>query len=79
MMAERRTNPLEYSKEMEVIDYDMMGKYLEHVRNYDYQKYIDFDVEQALMKERLSLEDYEVILSPAALPYFRRNGKKGCF
>lgn len=75
-MAEKRTNPMEYRKGMEIISSDILDKVLKTVDNYDYQKFTKLDVEQALLKENLSMEDYGSLLSPAAIPYLEEMAKK---
>lgn len=75
-MTVKKTNPMEYKKEMEVIDSDMMEIILKQVEAYNYQKYTGEDVEQALLKEQLSLDDYGAILSPAAVPYLEKMAQK---
>ncbi|HEY5557444.1 2-iminoacetate synthase ThiH [Acetobacterium sp.] len=75
-MTIKRTNPMEYSKGMEIIDSDMMEKILKLLGNYDYQEYTDVDVKQALLKEHLSIDDFGAILSPAAMPYLENMAKK---
>jgi len=75
-MTIKKTNPMEYSEGMEIIDSDMMDCILKLVENYDYKQYTDADVKKALNKEQLTLDDYGVILSPAALPYLEELAKK---
>lgn len=75
-MPEKRTNPMEYNKGMEIIASDIMDKVLKAVDNYDYQKYSGMDVDQALLKENMSFEDYGALLSPAATPYLEKMAKK---
>lgn len=61
-----QTNHMAYMEGMEVIDSDIMEKVTALVKTYDYQHYTVGDVKQALQKEKLSIDDYRVILSPAA-------------
>lgn len=75
-MAIKRTDPMVYQKGMEIIASDILDKVLKHVDNYDYLNYSQRDVEQALIKENLSLEDYGALLSPAATPYLEEMAKK---
>ena len=59
-------NHMVYMEGMEAIDSDMMEKVTALVETYDYQQYTVEDVKQALQKDRLSIDDYRAILSPAA-------------
>lgn len=78
-MATIRTDPMNYQPGMEIITSDIRDKVLTNVDNYDYSKISVEAVEAALKKDHLSLEDYGALLSPAATPIFRRNGKKSCY
>ncbi len=64
-----KTNHMEYQKGMEAIDSNIMSQVLKLTSEYDYSRYTARDVETALMKSRLSLDDYAAILSPAATPF----------
>jgi 2-iminoacetate synthase len=75
-MAIKKTNPMEYGKDMEIIDSDMMDQILKLVENYDYSQYTDADVKRVMSKEMLKPDDFGVILSPAALPYLEVLAKK---
>lgn len=75
-MAIKKTNPMEYGKDMEIIDSDMMEQIIKSVGNYDYNQYTEADVKRVLIKEQLNLDDYGVILSPAALPFLEELAKK---
>jgi len=61
-----RENHMVYMEGMEAIASDMMEKVTALVETYDYQQYTVEDVKRALQKERLSIDDYRAILSPAA-------------
>jgi len=75
-MAIKKTNPMEYGKDMEIIDSDMMEQIIKSVENYDYNQYTEADVKRVMSKEMLNLDDYGVILSPAALPFLEELAKK---
>lgn len=64
--ASCRTNHMEYSKGMEIIESDICEKVLFHMNSYDYEKYTDLDVRAVLSKSTCSIEDLKVLLSPAA-------------
>ncbi len=75
-MSIKRTDPMVYHKEMEMIPSDLLDKVLKHVDNYDYFNDTKRDVEQALSKEQLSFKDFGALLSPAATPYLEEMAKK---
>ncbi|MCT2536510.1 2-iminoacetate synthase ThiH [Aquibacillus koreensis] len=75
-MAKRIVDHMAYQDGMEVIESDLMDKVLTAIGEYDYKQYTKFDVEKALSKEHLSLEDYKAILSPAAMPYLEVMARK---
>lgn len=69
-------NHMEYLPDMEVIQSDIMDKVLEQTAAYDYDSYTGADVERALSKEWLTIDDYGALLSPAALPYLEQMAQK---
>lgn len=75
-MELNKINHMEYLDEMEAINSDIMDKVLKLVEEYDYHQYTDNDVKNALMKDKLSLDDYAAILSPAAMPYLEDMARK---
>lgn len=75
-MATMRTDPMNYQPGMEIIASDILDKVLTNVDNYDYSKVSARDVEAALKKDHLSIEDYGALLSPAATPYLEEMAKK---
>ena len=75
-MQRKRTDHMQYMDGMEVIPSTIMEQVLTTVKKYDYDQYTNRDVERALSKDHLSLEDYGVILSPAALPYLEEMARK---
>lgn len=64
-----RENHLAYRDGMEAIDSDLLEKVVGLMAAYDYRRYTGEDVKRALGKERLSVEDYGAVLSPAAAGY----------
>ncbi len=72
----KKTNYMEYQKGMETIDSNIMNQVLSLTSQYDYRKYTDRDVEIALMKPRLSIDEYGAILSPAAAPFLEYMARK---
>jgi 2-iminoacetate synthase len=75
-MAAKRTDPMVYQPGMAIIASDIRDKVLKNVDNYDYSKISARDVEAALKKDHLSMEDYGALLSPAATPYLEEMAKK---
>lgn len=69
-------NHLEYMAGMEVIESDIMEKVTARVARYEYRQYTADDVKRVLQQERLSIEDYGVILSPAAADYLEAMAAK---
>lgn len=64
-----RRDPMEYLEGMEQIDSDIQRRVLDARAAYDYEHYTGADVRRALAHETCSLEDFQALLSPAALPY----------
>jgi len=75
-MMTGQENHMAYREGMEAIDSDMMEKVQALVETYDYQRYTGDDVRRALRKERLSIEDYRAVLSPAAADYLEEMAAK---
>lgn len=76
MMKANKVDHMAYMEGMQVIESDLMEKVLTCVKDYDYDHYTSRDVEKALHKEQLSVEDYAAILSPAAMPYLEKMARK---
>lgn len=66
---EFRTNHMEYEEGMERIESDIMEKVLREMEQYHYEEYTEADARRVLAKENCSIEDFKVLLSPAAEPY----------
>ena len=65
-MEKARVNHMEYQPGMEALESDVLEKVLKRTAAYEYQNYTTTDVRRVLAKESISLEDYGVLLSPAA-------------
>ncbi|NMD71761.1 2-iminoacetate synthase ThiH [Bacillus sp. DNRA2] len=76
MGLRRRTNHMEYLDGMEIIDSDFMERVITAAKEYDYENYNSRDVETALSKDQLTLDDFAAILSPAAMPYLEDMARK---
>lgn len=59
-------NIMDYAPEMERIDSDIMDKTLQYRDGYDYMQYTAHDVKKALASEVIGIDEYAVLLSPAA-------------
>lgn len=71
-----RTNHMEYMCGMENIQSDIKNTVIEHMNSYDYNKYTENDVKNALYSDRCSIEDFKALLSPAAEPYLEDMARK---
>ena len=67
---------MEYLPDMEVIASDILETVLTRTAAYDYQAYTAQDVQRALRQERLSIDDFGALLSPAALPFLEQMAQK---
>lgn len=72
----RKDNHMTYLAGMEVIESDVLDRVNTLVEKYDYQQYTGDDVKRVLRQERLYVEDYGVILSPAAADYLEAMAAK---
>ncbi|MGN1451042.1 MAG: 2-iminoacetate synthase ThiH [Eubacteriales bacterium] len=71
-----RKNHMEYLPGMEIIKSDICQKVMSHVETYDGAKYTPADVESALGHETCSVEDFKVLLSPAAEGYLEQMARR---
>lgn len=65
-------DPMEYQPGMEKTDSRIMDDVLQLVGQYDYEKYTAGDVQAALRKDGVQIEDFAALLSPAAEPYLEQ-------
>lgn len=75
-MEQTKVNHMEYLEDMDVIDSSMMEEVLKAVEAYDYSVYNAADVKRVLQKDSISIEDFQVLLSPAAQPFLEEIAKK---
>lgn len=61
---------------MECIDSDVMDTVLEESGKVDFNRYTRDDVLSALSSERLSIDDFAALLSPAAKPFLERMAER---
>ena len=69
LKKENRTDHMKYMEGMEVLDSDILEQVVERMEQYDYDKYTAKDVKTALSHSECTIEDFEALLSPAALPF----------
>lgn len=63
---------MQYMPGMEEISSDMLDRVVAATAAYDYTAVTAHEVEAALAKDRLSVRDYQALLSPAAEPYLEQ-------
>ncbi len=71
-----RTNHMEYMPGMEQISSDICEQVMSQMKEYDYSKYTAKDVRAALEHENCSIEDFKVLLSPAAEPFLEQMAER---
>lgn len=74
-MAER-IDHMKYLPDMEVIESDMLDKVVSEMDAYDYSKYTERDVKDALNADVLSPENFRALLSPAAEPFIEEIARR---
>ena len=67
---------MEYMEGMEVIDSTLLDEVISAMDAYDYDKYTDKDVENALSHDILTTEDFAALLSPAALNHLEEMAQR---
>jgi len=75
-LPENRINHMEYLPGMEVLESEVQQKVIERMKAYDYNKYTEKDVRDALTHSECTPEDFEALLSPAALPFLEKIAQK---
>ena len=63
-----RIDHMKYLKGMEDIGSEVLDKVVSEMEAYDYDKYNEADVRRALAHSERTPEDFQALLSPAALP-----------
>ncbi|MCI8285586.1 MAG: 2-iminoacetate synthase ThiH [Firmicutes bacterium] len=72
-----RTDHMAYLPDMEVLsDSVIIDEVIAEMEAYDYNKYTEADVKQALSAERCTVEDFAALLSPAAAPFLEEMAHK---
>lgn len=75
-IPENRIDHMTYLPDMEILESDVQQKVIERMEAYDYNKYTEKDVKAALAHNACTLEDFEALLSPAALPFLEEMAQK---
>lgn len=65
---EERIDHMKYLPDMEQIDSDIMDRVISAMNDYDPSLYTENDVRRALEHDEKTVDDFKVLLSPAALP-----------
>lgn len=73
---ENRIDHMQYLPGMEVLESEIQQKVIERMEAYDYDKYTEKEVKEALRHEVCTPEDFEALLSPAALPFLEEIAQK---
>lgn len=71
-----RKSHLDYLPGMEVIRSDLRSRVLEQMKAYDYDRYTAQDVKAALSHPICTIEDFKVLLSPAAEPFLEEMAQR---
>lgn len=71
-----RKNHMEYLPGMEQIQSDVRANVMEQVNAFDPSQYTAKDVKAALEHENCSIEDFKVLLSPAAEPFLEQMAQR---
>lgn len=71
-----RKDPMEYFPDMEQISPEVRNKVIAQMEAYDYTKYTAVDVRRALDHKTCSVEDFKVLLSPAAAPFLEEMAQR---
>lgn len=75
-MTRKHTDACDYRDWMECIDSDVMDTVLGEAGKIDFDSYTRDDVLSALSSERLSVDDFAALLSPAAKPFIERMAER---
>ena len=68
-MKKNRIDHMKYLPDMEQLEEsDVMDQVISAMNAYDYDKYTEADVRRALAHDNRTPEDFQALLSPAALP-----------
>lgn len=77
VLEEKRIDHMTYLPDMEVLENsDIMDQVIGRMEHYDYERYTEADVKAALAHRECTVEDFEALLSPAALPFLEEMAQR---
>ncbi|MCI8337787.1 MAG: 2-iminoacetate synthase ThiH [Lachnospiraceae bacterium] len=77
VLERERIDHMKYLPDMEVLeDSDIMDRVIDRMSCYNYEKYTEADVRAALARRERTVEDFEALLSPAAMPLLEEMAQK---
>lgn len=76
LKKENRTDHMKYMDGMDVLESDLLEQVIAEMDQYDYEKYTAKDVRAALSHTECTVEDFQALLSPAALPLIEEIAKR---
>ncbi len=76
LKKENRTDHMKYMDGMDVLESDLLEQVIAEMDQYDYEKYTAKDVRAALSHRECTVEDFQALLSPAALPLIEEIAKR---
>lgn len=77
VLEEKRIDHMKYLPDMEVLeDSDIMDRVIGRMDCYNYEKYTEADVRAALTRRECTVEDFEALLSPAAMPLLEEMARR---
>lgn len=71
-----RKDHMEYLPGMEIIESDVCGKVMTQMEQYEADRYTAKDVRAALEHETCTIEDFKVLISPAAEPFLEQMAER---
>lgn len=75
-MEQKKVDHMKYLPGMEQIQSDIMERVFSLMEAYEYQNYTEKDVSIALKKDRIGIEDFKALLSPAAEAFLEPMARK---
>lgn len=69
---QNRIDHMTYLPGMEIIESDILPQVIGRMEQYDEQRYTAADVQRALARQQRTVEDFEALLSSAALPFLEQ-------
>ncbi len=77
VLEEKRIDHMTYLPDMEVLeDSDIMDQVIAGMDCYNYEQYTEVDVRAALAHRECTVEDFQALLSPAAMPFLEEMAQR---